>query len=344
MGQLPPSRVNMARPFAITGVDYWGPISIQPPHRRAAPRKAYVAVFVCFCTKAVHLELVCDLTTAKFIQALRRFVARRGLCHEIYIDNGRNFVGVANELRNLVRSKEHKQALAEECTENGIRWHFNPPKASHFGGLWEAAIFSAQKHFNRIVGPHKLAYDEMETLLSQIESCLNSRPIAPLSDDPSDYDPLTPGHFLVGTALKAVPQVDFSSVPYNRLHYWQHTQKLLQDVWRRWQLEYVSTLQQRTKWYKPPVIIEKGRLVLLKNEDSPPMHWKTARIIELHPGSDGITRVVTLRTPNGIFTRPVSKISLLPIESTLPKPPVPSSIDTSSHDENQQKHRSSKMT
>ncbi|XP_062549772.1 uncharacterized protein LOC134214408 isoform X2 [Armigeres subalbatus] len=206
MGQLPGSRVNMARPFAITGIDYWGPILIQPAHRRAAPRKAYVAVFVCFCTKAVHIELVCDLTTAKFIQALRRFVSRRGLCHEIYSDNGRNFVGAANELKLLVRSDEHKRALAKECTETGIRWHFNPPKASHFGGLWEAAIFSAQKHFIRIVGPHKLAYDDMETLLSQIESCLNSRPIAPLSDDPSDYDPLTPGHFLVGTALKTVPQ------------------------------------------------------------------------------------------------------------------------------------------
>lgn len=331
MGQLPSPRVNMARPFAITGVDYWGPISIQPSHRRASPRKAYVAVFVCFCTKAVHLELVCDLTTAKFIQALRRFVSRRGLCYEIYSDNGRNFVGAANELRNLIRTKEHQQALAEECTENGIRWHFNPPKASHFGGLWEAAIFSAQKHFNRIVGPHRLAYDDMETLLSQIESCLNSRPIAPMSDDPSDYDPLTPGHFLVGTALKAVPQADFSSIPYNRLRYWQHTQKLLQDVWTRWQLEYVSTLQQRTKWYKSPVVIEKDRLVLLKDEDAPPMSWRTGRIIELHPGADGITRVVTLRTANGIFTRPVSKISLLPIEPLSST--IASSIGTASSDE-----------
>ncbi|XP_055591548.1 uncharacterized protein LOC129743534 [Uranotaenia lowii] len=304
----------MARPFAITGIDYWGPIQIQPSHRRAAPRKVYVAVFVCFCTKAVHIELVSDLTAAKFIQALQRFVSRRGLCSEIYSDNGRNFVGAANELRQIVRRKEHQKALAEECTNNGIRWHFNPPKASHFGGLWEAAIASAQKHFLRVIGNHTLPYDEMETLLAQIESCLNSRPISSLSDDPSDFDPLTPGHFLVGGALKAVPQLDLSSIPYNRLNNWHRTQKLLQDIWKRWQLEYVSTLQQRSKWYKPPVIIQKGCLALLKDENSPPMSWKLARITDLHPGPDGITRVVTLRTSNSIFTRPVAKICLLPIE------------------------------
>ncbi|XP_055604663.1 uncharacterized protein LOC129752900 [Uranotaenia lowii] len=314
MGDLPANRVNMARPFAITGIDYWGPIQIQPSHRRAAPRKVYVAVFVCFCTKAVHIELVSDLTAAKFIQALQRFVSRRGLCSEIYSDNGRNFVGAANELRQIVRSKEHQKALAEECTNNGIRWHFNPPKASHFGGLWEAAIASAQKHFLRVIGNHTLPYDEMETLLAQIESCLNSRPISSLSDDPSDFDPLTPGHFLVGGALKAVPQLDLSSIPYNRLNNWHRTQKLLQDIWKRWQLEYVSTLQQRSKWYKPPVIIQKGCLALLKDENSPPMSWKLARITDLHPGPDGITRVVTLRTSNSIFTRPVAKICLLPIE------------------------------
>ncbi|XP_058456565.1 uncharacterized protein LOC131433963 [Malaya genurostris] len=135
MAELPSSRVIANRPFSTTGVDYWGPILLKSTNRRAGPRKAYVAVFVCFCTKAVHLELVADLSTAKFIQALRRFVARRGLCSNIFSDNGRNFVGAANELKSLIRSKHHQQAIAEECNENGIKWHFNPPKASHFGGL-----------------------------------------------------------------------------------------------------------------------------------------------------------------------------------------------------------------
>lgn len=256
MAELPAARVTATQPFAVTGIDYWGPIQIQPQHRRASPRKAYVAVFVCFCTKAVHLELVADLSTSKFIQALRRFVSRRGLCSDIYSDNGRNFVGAAKELRHLLRSQEHKAAIAQECTKNGIKWHFNPPTASHFGGLWEAAIASAQKHFTRVLGPHILAFDDTETLLAQIECCLNSRPLVPISDDPSDFEALTPGHFMIGSSLKAVPDVDYSAIPFNRLCHWQQTQKIFQDIWRRWHTEYLSTLQPRTKWLKPSTTID----------------------------------------------------------------------------------------
>ncbi|XP_062541716.1 uncharacterized protein LOC134209715 [Armigeres subalbatus] len=316
MVDLPASRVTATRPFTVTGIDYWGPITLQPIHRRAAPRKAYVAVFVCFSTRAVHLELVIDLSTAKFIQALRRFVSRRGLCSDIHSDNGRNFIGAANEFRQLIRSKEYKQSMATECSENGIRWHFNPPKASNFGGLWEAAIRSAQKHFNRVLKNHTLPHDEMETLLTQIESCLNSRPITPLSDDSTDFEVLTPGHFLIGSPLKAVPQIDSTEIPFNRLRLWQQTQKMFQLIWKRWHAEYLSTLQPRTKWFKPPIEIKINQLVLLRDDNSPPMNWPTARIIDLHPGADGIIRVVTVQSPTGRFIRPVNKICLLPIPPT----------------------------
>lgn len=322
MAELPTPRVTASRPFSVTGIDYWGPITIKPVHRRASPGKAYVAVFVCFSTRAVHLELVIDLSTAKFLQALRRFVSRRGLCSDLYSDNGRNFLGAANELRSLVDSNTHQQSIAQECAKNGIRWHFNPPKGSHFGGLWEAAIRSAQKHFIRVLGNNTLAADDMETLLTQIECCLNSRPIIPLSDDPSDCELLTPGHFLVGSALKAVPDTDVTEIPLNRLRQYQQIQKLFQLIWKRWHLEYLSELQPRTKWYNPPISILRNQLVLLKDENTPPMSWPTARIVDTHPGSDGIIRVVTIQTSTGQYTRPISKICLLPI------PPPQSSEET----------------
>ncbi|XP_055632731.1 uncharacterized protein LOC129773180 [Toxorhynchites rutilus septentrionalis] len=315
MFELPASRVTVARPFSVSGVDYWGPILLKPVSRKAAPRKAYVAVFICFSTKVVHLELVPDF------QALRRFVSQRGICSEIHSDNGRNFVGAANELRRLFRNEHHQQAVEQECMKNGIRWCFNPPKASNFGGLWEAAIASAQKHFYRVLGPNKLADDDMQTLLKQIECCLNSRPLVPLSDDLTDFQPLTPGHFLIGSAMKAIPDMDLTKIPSNRLRHWEHTQKLFQHLWQRWHNEYLSTLQPRSKWCNPPVVIEKGRLVVIKDENTPPVHWPTGRIIELHPGADGITRVVTLQTPSGKFVRPVSKICLLPIATTQPTTP-----------------------
>lgn len=332
MADLPSSRVTAVRPFAISGVDYWGPLLLRPATRRSAARKAYVAVFVCFCTKAVHMELVVDLTTAKFMQAFRRFTSRRGFCSQIYSDNGRNFVGASNELRRLLKSNEFRQAFAQECSNNAIEWHFNPPKASHFGGLWESAIASAQKHLFRVLGPHKLDYDDMETLLIQIECCLNSRPIIPISDDPTDIQPLTPGHFLIGSPLKAVPDVDVSAIPFNRLHRWQQTQKIFQDVWKRWSTEYLSSLQPRTKWCKAPVAIETGRLVILLDENVPPMHWPTARITDVHPGPDGVTRVVTVRTSNGQYTRPVSKICLLPLSSTTNSPTQEGDPDKSPSD------------
>ncbi|XP_055629831.1 uncharacterized protein LOC129770782 isoform X3 [Toxorhynchites rutilus septentrionalis] len=296
-------------------IDFWGPIYLQPRHRRDAPIKAYVAVFVCFCVKAVHLELVTNLSTSKFLQAFRRFVSRRGLCSHVYTDNGKNFVGAANELRKLIRSEEFKTSFARECGDNEIRWHFNPPRGSHFGGLWEAAINSAQKHFVRVLGERKLAFDDMETLLTQIECCLNSRPLTKLTDDPSDLEPLTPGHFLVGTSLQSVPECNFENIPFNRLYQWQQAQKMFQDIWKRWQAEYLSCLQPRTKWCKPPVKLQKNQLVLIKNENTSPMRWPTARIVDLHPGKDGVVRVVTLKTAQGVLTRPVAEICLLPIEA-----------------------------
>ncbi|XP_055589557.1 uncharacterized protein LOC129741794 [Uranotaenia lowii] len=316
MAELPRERITATRPFTKTGVDYWGPILLKPPQRRAAPTKAFVAIFVCFSTKAVHIELVFDLTTAKFLQALRRFVSRRGPPSDMYSDNGRNFLGARNELKRLLKNPEYTNTVAAECTDLNIRWHFNPPRASHFGGLWESAINSAQKHFLRVVRDRPLAYDDMDTLLCQIECCLNSRPIVPLSDDPTDYEPLTPGHFLVGTALKSVPDENHAEVPFNYLRKWQQTQKLFQDIWRRWHLEYLATLEPRARWCNSPVSIQQNQLVLLKDDATPPIRWPTARVAEIHPGKDGITRVVTLQTPKGYCTRPVAKICLLPIAST----------------------------
>ncbi|XP_055543032.1 uncharacterized protein LOC129728608 [Wyeomyia smithii] len=288
MAGLPSSRTIATRPFAVTGIDYWGPILLKPTHRRAAPGKAYVGVFVCFSTKAVHLELVPDLSTPKFIQALRRFVSRSGLCSDLHSDNGRNFVGANNGLRDLVSSKTHHDAIAAECNQHGIRWHFNPPRASHFGGLWKAAIKSAQKHFVRVRGTHTLAYDDMTTLLCQIESCLNSRPIVPLSDDPTNFEPLTPGHFLTGSCLKSVPDSDLSKISSNRLRQWHLVQKLFQNLWKRWLLEYLSTLQPRTKWCNPPFQLQTGQLVILRNNNIAPIQWPMARILQDHPGPDGI--------------------------------------------------------
>lgn len=322
MGDLPRARVTVSRPFSRTGVDYFGPVYIRPAPRRPAV-KAYVALFICLCTKAVHLELVTDLSTDRFLQALRRFVSRRGICTDIYSDNGTNFVGARNKLLDflkLLKNKSHHEIVSKECATQGIQWHFTPPSAPHFGGLWEAAVRSAKKHLLKVVGENPVSPEDFTTLLVQVEGCLNSRPLTPMTEDPDDLEPLTPAHFLVGTSLHAIPEPNLEDIPLNRLSQHQLMQRKLQDFWRRWRREYLCQLQARTKRWKPPVPVEIGKLVVIKDDRLPPMQWRMGRIHELHPGADNVVRVVTVKTSTGMLTRPVEKLCILPIPDCNDEP------------------------
>lgn len=310
MADLPAARVSAAKPFSRTGVDFGGPIKITPSrHRRAKPQKAYICLFICFVTKALHIELVSDLTTSAFLAALRRFIARRGRCTEFYSDSATNFVGASRELRRLFRSA----VITEE-----IQWKFNPPSAPHFGGLWEGNMRCVKMHLTRVLGEQILTYEEMSTLLCQIEAILNSRPLIPLSGDPNDLASLTPGHFLTTEALMSVPTPNAhiqSAAPTTCLHRWHLLQRIYSDFWRRWNLEFLHSLQQRSKWLTPGATPQIDHLVVIKDNNTPPMKWRLARIKELHYGADGIARVATVHTTQGTFRRPLVKLCPLPGQS-----------------------------
>ena len=154
-------------------------------------------MFVCFSTKACHLEAVSDLTTDAFIAALRRFVSRRGKPAVIQSDNGTNFVGADKELRTLLAQENSQTQLVEAMATQGITWKFIPPGSPHFGGLWEAAVKSAKHHLRRIFQEAFLSYEELSTVLCQIEAQLNSRPLCPLNEDHTCTNYFTPGHFLI---------------------------------------------------------------------------------------------------------------------------------------------------
>lgn len=137
-----------------------------------------------------------------------------------------------------------------------------------------------------------------------------------MSEDPNDLEPLTPAHFLIGTSLQEIPDKNVEAIPTNRLNHWQLIQKRLQEFWRRWRREYLSQMQGRMKRWKPPISIVVGKLVIIQDENQPPMRWKMGRIIKLHPGDDGVVRVVTLKTEAGFLKRPVERLCMLPtIES-----------------------------
>ncbi|XP_058448694.1 uncharacterized protein LOC131428666 [Malaya genurostris] len=322
IGQLPVSRVIPSRPFSVTGVDYAGPLYLRPIHKRAAPAKAYLCVFVCFSTKAVHLELVSDLSTQAFLCSLRRFIARRGRPAHIHSDNGKNFEGAKNDLTELftmLKDGFQQDEIAAFCTEKGITWHLTPPKAPHFGGLWEAAVKVAKKHLFRQLGSSRLSFEEMCTILTQIEAIMNSRPLLPMTEDPNDLAALTPAHFLIGSSMYALPDPDLQNAPVNRLDHYQKLQLHVQKFWTHWRKEYLQELQKDTRgWIRNNEIVP-GKMVIIVDELHPPIRWPLARIEAVLPGKDKLTRVVSLRTVRGIINRPISKICLLPSASVAPE-------------------------
>lgn len=221
-------------------------------------------------------------------------------------------------MKDLVLSKcGISEEVFSTLADRGVTWNFIPPGSPHFGGLWEAGVKSMKHHLKRILGESKLTFEEVSTVLVQIEACLNSRPLCALTDDPEDTTALTPGHFLSGRTLLAPPEPDILDINTHRLDRWRILQQLQQQFWRAWSTEYLSRLQQRPKWAMVQENVEIGNLVLVKDERLPSTCWMLGRVSNLYPGSDGLVRVVELKSNGKFIKRPVTKICMLPIRDNF---------------------------
>ncbi|XP_037931108.1 uncharacterized protein LOC119665920 [Teleopsis dalmanni] len=272
MGNLPGHRVQPARPFLSTGVDYCDPIWVHYKTRGKRPQKAYIAVFCCFATKAVHLKLVTDLTTDAFIGALKRFIARRGCCKTLYCDNATNFVGAKNklqELTDIIYGDRACESIAGMCSTKGIEFHFISPRSPHFGGLWEAAVKSVKYLLVKNVSTASLTYEELETVVIEVEAMLNSRPLIPSSSDANDLNAITPGHFLIGEENTSSVVVHARDSKEKLLKRWQLVSELKHSFWQRWTKECLSELQQRHKWKGRITNIQINTMVILKEDNVP---------------------------------------------------------------------------
>lgn len=302
MGDLPTVRVTGERAFLRSAVDYAGPIQIKVPTinvRKFGITKGYIAVFVCLATKCIHLEVASDQTSEKFLEAYKRFSARRGTPRELRSDHGSNFVGSKNELARLqemLQSQIESELIRKSLAKDGTDWSMVPAHTPHFNGLCEAAVKSAKYHLRRVLRQTPFTFEEMATILCQIEAILNSRPLIPQSDDINDLNVLTPGHFLIGEQMTAIPEPNLQYIQMNRLNRYQLMQRQVQDFWSKWNKDYLSTLQQRTKWKTPIKNLKVGQLVTIKDDESPPTKWLMARVVKIKPGKDNHVRVAQLRT------------------------------------------------
>lgn len=317
MGNLPAVRTKMVeKAFTNTGTDLCGPVFLRMMSGRGIKtQKGYIVIFICMSTRAIHIELVTDLTSEAFIAAFKRLIGRRGNVLNLYCDNGTNFIGAKKILM-----LESEQAMLDFNTDiqktlatHNTDFHFNPALSPWMGGLWERGVGSIKYHLKRTIADRILTYEELSTVLIQIEAILNSRPITPLTENPDDLDILTPGHFLVGNALTAPMEPSVLNLKQNQLSNWQMISRMRQEFWEKWSNDFISNLQIRSKWMEASDNVKIGDMVLLKEENTAPLAWPLGRIKQVYPGKDGLVRVVEVMAKGKVYKRPLLKIAKLPI-------------------------------
>ncbi|XP_038062578.1 uncharacterized protein LOC119733069 [Patiria miniata] len=228
MGDLPAARVTPDNPpFTSVGVDYFGPVYVKQGRSHI---KRYGCIFTCLSMRVVHLEVAHSLDTDAFINALRRFIARRGKPQIIMSDNGTNFVGGERELRESLDDLNQRR-VSDFLLQQGIRWQFNPPTASHMGGVWERIIRSVSKILRYLLKEQVVSDEVLLTLMAEVGAILNARPLTPLSFDPGDVEPLTPNHLLLLRANPSLPPGLFQKEDAYSRRRWRQAQFLADQFW-----------------------------------------------------------------------------------------------------------------
>ena len=325
MASLPVVRVTADEgtfAFEVTGVDLFGPLLVTRAVRTRSQgigtyMKRYGVIFTCMKCRAVHLEIALDLSTDSFINTLLRFIARRGAPRILYSDNGTNFKGAAAEVIDGLRRLDQER-IGRRLGERKIEWRFNPPGASHRGGVWERLIRSVRKILNSQLQQRILNEDTLHTYFCEVERILNDRPLTKISDDPQDLRCLTPNHILLVSRNPSTSMFEDDGSS-SRIR-WKAVMTAAQEFWDRWRKEYLTTLQETQKWFLKKRNLQVGDLVLLVDGCTPRGSWKKAVVSDVLLSDDGCVREVIVRCAEGSLRRDVRKICIL--EEALISSPV----------------------
>jgi len=336
---LPSKRCSRSLAFETVGIDFAGPLFIKKTDRTTS--KAYICLITCAATRAIHLEIVCSLTTDDFLLAFRRFIAQRGLCRIVYSDNAKTFQKADTVLLQLWENLESAEVRAF-FANTGIEWRFICERAPWWGGFYESMVKSVKMPLKKILGRALLSHDEMETTLKEIEAAINSRPLTYEYNELREPEPITPSHFIIGRRLNLLPPLTLEPVEEEELTAEQLTnrvryrERLLDSYWQKWRGEYFHQLSNRPD--NNPASqqnIRPGTVVVIKEDGTPRHKWKMGVIRKVFKGPDRIVRAARVLTENGFPQRPVQKLFPLEVYSE-PEEPNPAQQDqeeSSSDDE-----------
>ena len=294
MADLPEARVSPSEPFTLVGCDNFGPFHVKNGRRQC---KRYGLIFTCLYSRAVHLEMVYELSTDSFINAYRRFVSLRGPVKQLFCDQGTNFVGGEAILLKM-----------------GTDVKFNAPKASHAGGVWERMIGVSRRIIEGILLEHgeQLDDESLLTIFAETAAIVNSRPLNVLGLEDSSLEPLTPNHLIMMKAKVSGmvnPDLKTDQPDLYAVKRWKRVQYLSDLFWSRWKKEILQNLQKRSKWNEVRRNARIDDTVLMVDENSHRSFWKLGRIVAVHVSDDGLVRAATVKLANGTtLDRPVQKL------------------------------------
>ncbi|XP_076858013.1 uncharacterized protein LOC143512031 [Brachyhypopomus gauderio] len=324
MADLPPERIERSAPFTYSGMDCFGPFATKQGRK---VHKRYGLLFTCFYSRAIHIEMLDDMSTDAFINSLRCFIGIRGAVRQIKSDQGSNFVGAKHEFTEALKEVDSER-IATFLAEKQCDFIMNAPCASHAGGVWERQIRTVRSilRSTMALSSDRLNDASLRAFLYEAMAIVNSRPLTVDNlSDPNSLEPLTPNHLLTQKSDRALPPPgEFVREDIYGKKRWRHVQYLAEQFWSRWRKEYLTTIATRQRWHSPKRNMQTGDIVLIKDDDLPRCEWRLGRVSETTRDKDGFVRRVKVHLGDkqlgkkgerlsklSVLERPVQKLVLL---------------------------------
>ncbi len=324
MADLPSDRVDPSPPFTYCGMDCFGPFHTKQGRKE---HKRYGLLFTCLCSRAVHIEMLEDMTTDALINALRCFLAIRGAVRHIRSDQGSNFVGAKNEMERALKDM-NKERVAAYLAERQCDFYMNAPGSSHAGGVWERQIRTVRSVLNSVLAHSAGRLDDasLRMFFYEAMSIVNNRPLTVDSiSDPTSLEPLTPNHLVtMKSSVPLPPPGNFIEEDLYAKKRWRRVQYLSEQFWNRWRKEYLANITLRQRWHTPRRNVQIGDIVIVKEEEVPRNEWKLAKVLEVYKDDDGLVRKTTIQigerrlgkggerlSKPSIVQRPIQKLVVL---------------------------------